>query len=680
MKVITMVSRVEEEKNKILELVENHEYISFDIFDTAILREVFHPEDVFSWVEEALKRENSQILNFKKHRLLAEQLARKQSKAEDITFDQIYDCFPGRFSSEDKERAKSLELYAESVLTGVNPFILQIYNEAKTLGKRVFFVSDMYLSAEFLGKLLDQKGYHDIDSVFVSSETGVSKASTNMYSHIMKKMGIVNPSKWLHIGDNYIADVQNAESCGLHAYHYEKLSERSDCFRRSESLGNSILQALQINRYETAVSDYWEKFGAYFAFPIVYEFVRWLIHEIKGVDKIYFLSRDGYFPYVIYNKFRLKYPDLPEPIYMHASRRVFQTPSLLFVSKDEALEILTAYNPALGQQITLGEIFDNIGLPKDDQALKVIRDYGFHFFTDFIHNEHDRKRAKDVLTTLFDQVQRLLDAEHKHVLGYLRQFGIDSNTKEIHIVDIGWRGSTQRAIQLLTGIKTIGYYFGTESNVYPEIVDNVRSFAFHLGKPFRLARQIMSNVMMFEFIFSAPHGSAVKIVKKDGVYEPLLKEVENQDYFRALEKMEMGINEMIDQCIPKLSNVIVDRRIVVENYLTFINNKKFEDLIQFSQIKSAVGIGDTKTMQPYVTVVSLEEFRHNKDGVLEASKKNLWKNAILIRDSVEETRKIHSKRRVAFQHIRSFITMKRVLLAIRNPKKAIRFLLHFMRK
>ena len=675
-----MAFKIEAEKKQILELIKNHEYISFDIFDTAILREVFRPEDVFLWVEEELKHENQVIPNFRSLRLQAERLARKRCNAEDVTFDQIYDSFPIKYSKKIIEKAKSLELIAECMLTIANPFMLEIYNLAKTLGKRVFFISDMYHSAGFLGRLLKQKGFDGFEALFVSSETGVSKASSNMYAHVINQMGITNPSQWLHIGDNLISDIKNAEKFGIHTYYYEKLNDRIRCFSNTEVLGNSILQASLINRYETSDYDYWKRFGAYFTFPIVYAFVNWLIEECQGADKIYFLSRDGYFPYLVYNKYREMFPELPEPVYLHASRRVFQIPSLSIVSRNEALEILTACNFALGQKITIGEILNSIGLPTDEQAMEAIRSHGFQCFSDYISNEQERSRAKGVLTALYDRVQSLLETERKIILRYLEQNGIDANTREIHVVDIGWRGSTQRAIQLLTGIKTKGYYFGTEANVYSEISESVKSFAFHLGRPFSLARKIMSNVMMFEFIFSAPHGSAVKIVEEDRGFRPILKEVENNEYYFALKKIEAGIIEMLDLCVNKLVAINFDRIKVIDNYLSFIKEKKYEDLLQFSQLKSVVGIGDTKTMQPFVTVVSLNEFKKNEKKILASSKKNLWMNAVLIRDSADETSKINSIKIDALQEIRRIVTLERIGRAIRNPSKAIRYLVQVIRK
>ena len=61
--------------------IENYKYISFDIFDTLIKRNVEKPTDIFELIP---KRYNKELKNFKEKRINAEHIARKQSKFEDV--------------------------------------------------------------------------------------------------------------------------------------------------------------------------------------------------------------------------------------------------------------------------------------------------------------------------------------------------------------------------------------------------------------------------------------------------------------------------------------------------------------------------------------------------------------------------------------------------------------------
>ena len=65
--------------------LENYEIISFDIFDTLIIRYVEKPEDIFSIIEYRIK----DAIDFKNKRINAEKIARRKFERE-ITIDDIY--------------------------------------------------------------------------------------------------------------------------------------------------------------------------------------------------------------------------------------------------------------------------------------------------------------------------------------------------------------------------------------------------------------------------------------------------------------------------------------------------------------------------------------------------------------------------------------------------------------
>ena len=67
------------------------EYISFDVFDTLLFRNVGDYKDIFYFIEEKYNQQFSdKISNFRTARIIAEQQARNESQKEDITFDDIY--------------------------------------------------------------------------------------------------------------------------------------------------------------------------------------------------------------------------------------------------------------------------------------------------------------------------------------------------------------------------------------------------------------------------------------------------------------------------------------------------------------------------------------------------------------------------------------------------------------
>ena len=75
-------------------LIDGHDVISFDIFDTLIKRNCYKPTDIFEIVEIQYNQtnKNNKIQDFKNIRINAEKNARNKNKnSEDITIDEIYD-------------------------------------------------------------------------------------------------------------------------------------------------------------------------------------------------------------------------------------------------------------------------------------------------------------------------------------------------------------------------------------------------------------------------------------------------------------------------------------------------------------------------------------------------------------------------------------------------------------
>ena len=76
-------------KIEIIEKIDCHKIISFDLFDTLIKRNVVSPTDIFRIVELDTK-----CRNFAYDRIEAEEKARKVTINEEVTLQEIYDCLP----------------------------------------------------------------------------------------------------------------------------------------------------------------------------------------------------------------------------------------------------------------------------------------------------------------------------------------------------------------------------------------------------------------------------------------------------------------------------------------------------------------------------------------------------------------------------------------------------------
>ncbi|GAA9464450.1 hypothetical protein BTM444_09660 [Helicobacter pylori] len=117
-----------------------YDVISFDIFDTLLLRPFIKPTDLFLYIETKYD-----IKGFCQARILAEMQSRGISKEQDITLDEIYHQIPKEFHS-----YKEVEIATEKEVLIPNSEMLELYRFAKENNKRVIIISDMYLPLEVL--------------------------------------------------------------------------------------------------------------------------------------------------------------------------------------------------------------------------------------------------------------------------------------------------------------------------------------------------------------------------------------------------------------------------------------------------------------------------------------------------------------------------------------------------
>ena len=278
--------------------------ISFDIFDTLLVRPYLNPTDLFLHME---KHYNRQF--FRDCRISAEQDAREDTDAPDITLDEIYNHIDDNFKD-----LKQKELEWERMVLRANPQIKDIYDFALKNGKRIVIASDMYLPSRFIADILHKNGYKGYEKLYVSGEIGATKCEGTMFDLIIKDMG-VKPEKILHIGDNNNSDYKKPRKYGLCAIHYpgisqyfEKNNERIArfCEKTKNDLGASILASIMAYHNLIKKDDkYWDNLGYEYAGPVIYGYTRFIekkSHE-QGINNLLFVARDGYTLERVFNTF-----------------------------------------------------------------------------------------------------------------------------------------------------------------------------------------------------------------------------------------------------------------------------------------------------------------------------------------------------------------------------------------
>lgn len=663
-------------KNKIKEV----DIVSFDIFDTLLLRNVVAPTDIFEVVEQKYYNETKRKIDFKKGRILAEEKARDISINEEVTYEEIYYQFENMYPGLSRQ-FKEIELETEENFLVCNTKMLEVYQWALHQGKKVLIISDMYLSQEVIEKFLSCRGYTGDHKTYISSQVMMSKASGTLYRYIREKEAIAQEEKWLHIGDNYISDYLSAEKLGIIAYYYKPVRERYEKYKCA-TISESIIRAMQINEMylEDTDRDYWYNFGIDKVGPLYIGFMQWLEKELEGKDNVYFLARDGYMPYQLYNLLCQRNEKLPKGRYIYASRRAYIYPGLPDIPREEALDLLMATNQDLNQCINVAEILENIGLESQAYEERLKKCSGLSL-DELLKTDAQVHNARIFLNGIWKDIEVVLRDEKKTLIKYFEQEELDKY-QEINIVDIGWRGSTHKALQSILQKKVNGYYVGTIKEIYEEIKSSSKGYLFDRGLPKRNKKLVMENVMIFELLFSAPNGSLIKFLSRDEKVYPYLKEVEKDaNLYMKIQKLQQGVFTSFNMYL-NYRKIIqpISRNSCIYSLERFIDKKNINDLKEFAKISNSVGMGESRDIKDYVYIIRSDRYiaQVKKTAILGQSL--LWKNAILIEDNQGRYFNLYEFNRLyKIKTIREYkrfrIYILRIKKAIKNPEKAIKFVI-----
>lgn len=278
-----------------------HDVVSFDIFDTLLIRPYVKPTDVFVHMEKIYN-----LPDFAHARVKAERTARRLlPDCEDITLDDIYEKINPRYRD-----CKQLEIDFESKILTPNPNVQKIFEFAQKNKKHIICISDMYLPESVLLNVLKKNGY-TINKLYVSSKYKKMKVSGNLFRLAIKDLG-VEPNKIIHIGDNRVSDYEIPKQLHMDAIHIKKPLDvffdndirAQDFFEYNENdINHSILGGVLSYIYSLPDISYWKQFGFKYAGPAIYSYMNWLNKQLKqdNVKDVLFIARDGYTLQKVFN-------------------------------------------------------------------------------------------------------------------------------------------------------------------------------------------------------------------------------------------------------------------------------------------------------------------------------------------------------------------------------------------
>ena len=545
------------DKWQVREWLREAEYVSFDLFDTLLLRLVRVPSQIFDKMYEAapdLFPEHIGSCQWRHMRACAEKRARERKKGE-VTLEEIYRELPSVIKM--PHRIMEREIRTERENTFLNPEMEALLLEIKRdYRKKVILTSDMYLSKEHVLGILQDNGMDPslLDEVFISSECGAAKRDGSLFSYISRKLDC-KPDKILHIGDNWKADYRNAGKAGWRSIYYPMISEahcRHPYLEYEKEFYGDIGREIYAMRILAADSSLegeakeWFEMGAMTLGPLLTYGAEWVLDlaEERNIHNIYPMMREGSFLSVLLRAAagERNWQGRIEPMYV--SRRALCAALRPAIKQKDIRNILDA------KYMTVGSALELLGL--DFEHREYLREY--KDFSLLSCKEIDRDGVslyrKIVQDLTGDEVVRQIRTRYADAdLGlweYLVSLKMD---REDYITfDLGWKGTSQNALERICRRRN-----GTGRGIHLLVIEriamlkagnleegaDIRGFTGNMWGNYKRNGTAMD--VLYELFLMCGEGSTRGYEWRDGEIRPLCGPGCHGEELKKMEAVQAGI-------------------------------------------------------------------------------------------------------------------------------------------
>ncbi|MCM1264031.1 MAG: hypothetical protein NC313_15070 [Butyrivibrio sp.] len=430
-------------ETELLEKMGKADVVSFDIFDTLLCRCVMRPSDVFNLMDLSLH---------KKSYLFSTERTKAESQLPADSNYSIYDIYR-RFQENTGERdfeikrIMELEIETEKSVLKRRESMCRIFNQAVAEGKCVYLVSDMYLDEQILSGILKHFQIEGYKKLYVSTDYKSSKQE-ELFKIISRQEGL-SGRQWLHVGDNFYADICMPKKYGIDTFRVYSTMEmlEQSIYAQIVEKNHSLEENIVIARF--AAMAFNSPFGEFsgngklriakigfladlLVAPLIMKYMAMLISYIDKQDdvQVLFPSRDGYVLKQIYDGFAKKHAEMkmPESVYLYTSRRAALVAA---AQNEENLDFIINLPDSCSISERIHKRF-GVALPEEYDAGSI---------------------PKPIKGQLMDICQK----EREYYARYLEQAGFYK--KKSVFVDFVAVGTVQDALQRMTGRKLYGYYF-----------------------------------------------------------------------------------------------------------------------------------------------------------------------------------------------------------------------------
>ncbi len=444
----------------------NAEWVSFDVFDTLVKRDVRSHNDLLRMAASEIGVE---VEAFVQSRVRADVEA--QAVDPDYTIDAIYEHLQG-YDAQTTEALKHAEMQLEVTLATASLPGRDLYEKTLATGRPVVLISDMYLSSETITQILERASITGYDALYVSNEHGASKRDGSLFRFVADRQA--KPLRSLvHVGDSPRRDFLMPRRVGAKSILVRRdlpavvaaeaskprglapLVEVPSGTPRSDQASRTL--AAFLNNRMQGVEDQFERFGYTALGPLLLGFGQYLHDEIAAgkYTNVVFAARDGH---ILRQAFELVAPDI-NTTYAYISRKSLRAGLLAgeVSFADLAREVFFAH-----PSISVGKLLGEIGLPNETVAA-LLREANVDPEEVLKRESYQRQASFETLIRIApNYVADARVSVGAAVAAYLRTLDLGDR---VALVDSGWSGTVQAYLERALegagiGANVTGFYLG----------------------------------------------------------------------------------------------------------------------------------------------------------------------------------------------------------------------------
>jgi predicted HAD superfamily hydrolase len=530
--------------------IDKNEIISFDLFDTLIMRKVLISTDIFDLVERTLREKHNLNIDFKNRRIEAEHHCYRHEDKY-CTIHDIYNKLK-EFLNCDVElirKIKQIEFETELKYCMPREAMIQCYEYAKKQRKIILITTDSFLTKELVALLLDKCGINGFDKLLISCEERKLKYLGDMWQHVSQ---MFKGRRILHIGDNQTTDVEMAQTQQINTFKiessYDLLENSSLCqlCKPARTIDNSLLLGQLAAKFLNNPFIFNKNKGClpidsmhglgYLSFgPLVLNYLLWLIKKSREhrVDKLLFFARDGYILKKIYQRITDYYNvDPAEAIYFLTSRRAASVAAI----KTESDIVFIINNMCKIKKINFHQLLST--------AFSVSPDSNDPMAQRPCYEIPNEELIEHLLNCYKDKIFYNAMTEHQNYIDYINTLGL-RDTDNIGCVNFVGRGITQRFISNIIEKELSGFNFAKEIDMLDICNPSDKCYALYdeYISPHTSRSNLAMKFIFGEVVFSSPDEQLV-MFEKNG--QPVFEKRNVMRDFKRMQECHAGIEDFIE--------------------------------------------------------------------------------------------------------------------------------------